>query len=123
MTHMTEQATTKADPRLLGSVLGYQACQDDNWLWATLNIADMVGPITHELHNVLNNIVLQAAIVMREVPEAFREDVAAVRRHAFRPAACSASWMPTGTASLCLSGQWTWENSCAKSSNRPGDRG
>ncbi len=79
---MTEQMTKTERPLI--SSLGYHACQDDDWLWATLNIADMVGPITHELHNVLNNIVLQAAIVEREVPEAFRDDVAAVRRHAFR---------------------------------------
>ncbi len=46
---------------------------------ALLNLADMLGPVAHELHNVFNNIVLQAAIVSRSAPEALRPQLAEFR--------------------------------------------
>lgn len=44
-----------------------------------LDLADMIGPVSHDLKNVLNNIVLQAASLGRVVPEAMREPVANIR--------------------------------------------
>lgn len=43
-------------------------------------LADMVGPFSHEMQNVFNNIVLQAAIVTRDVPEEVRGDIDVMRR-------------------------------------------
>jgi len=43
-------------------------------------LADLISPVSHELLNVFNNIVLQAAIVTREVPERMRPEVEIIRR-------------------------------------------
>ena len=53
-----------------------------------LNVADVVGPLAHELHNILNNIVLKAAVLSRQVQvdESLREQV-----NGFRALAVSAS--------------------------------
>src|SRR5262249_61482272 len=43
-------------------------------------LADVVSPVSHELQNVFNNIVLQAAILRREVAEYVRPGVEVSRR-------------------------------------------
>ncbi len=43
-------------------------------------LADLISPVSHELQNVFNNIVLQTAIVTREVPEDIRPEVEIIRR-------------------------------------------
>jgi signal transduction histidine kinase len=58
--------------------------ENEAWQMEQLTLADMVGPLAHELHNVFNNMVLQAAIVGRSVPEPFREQIGAFRELAFR---------------------------------------
>jgi signal transduction histidine kinase len=47
-------------------------------------LADMLGPISHDLHNVFNGMVLQTAILVRNVPEELREKVTVFRSLAFR---------------------------------------
>jgi signal transduction histidine kinase len=47
-------------------------------------LGDMLGPVAHELHNLFNGMVLQAAVLAREVPEGLREKVAFFRSQAFR---------------------------------------
>jgi len=72
----------------LGLRLGLEACHErEQFLLrehrqqtALCVLADMVGPVSHELQNVFNNIVLQAAILAREVPGEVRPDVDVMRR-------------------------------------------
>jgi signal transduction histidine kinase len=56
----------------------------DDWQAALLNVADMLGPVAHELHNVMNNIVLQAALVARDAPQSLRQDIAVFGKLAVR---------------------------------------
>jgi hypothetical protein len=51
---------------------------------ALLNLADMIGPVSHELRNVFNNMVLTAAVLTRAVPEELRGQVAEFRSLALR---------------------------------------
>lgn len=43
-------------------------------------LADLISPVSHELQNVFNNIVLQTAIVTREVSENVRPEIEIIRR-------------------------------------------
>jgi hypothetical protein len=51
---------------------------------ALLNLADMMGPVSHELRNVFNNMVLSTAILARTIPEEHRNQVAEFRALALR---------------------------------------
>lgn len=51
---------------------------------ALLNLADMMGPVSHELRNVFNNMVLNTAILARAIPETHRSQVAEFRSLALR---------------------------------------
>ncbi len=51
---------------------------------ALLNLADMMGPISHELRNIFNNMVLNTAILARAVPENLRSQVAEFKSLALR---------------------------------------
>lgn len=43
-------------------------------------LADLVSPVAHELQNVLNSMLLQAAIAERSVPEESRKDLSKIRQ-------------------------------------------
>ena len=49
-------------------------------LTAQCVLADMISPVSHEMQNIFNNIVLQTALVSRDLPEKVRQDVDVLRR-------------------------------------------
>jgi signal transduction histidine kinase len=57
---------------------------DDTWQTALLNVADMLGPVSHDLHNVMNNIVLNAALLARDAPESMRQQIAVFKSLAYQ---------------------------------------
>src|SRR5262249_9892734 len=57
---------------------------DDTWQTALLNVADMLGPVSHDLHNVMNNIVLHAAVLARDSPESMRQRIAVFKSLAYQ---------------------------------------
>lgn len=71
----------------LGARLLIEECREREWdlllerkqQTSLCALADMVGPVSHELQNVFNNIILQAAIISRDVPEAVRPEVEVIR--------------------------------------------
>lgn len=59
---------------------------ESDWQTALATLADVSGPLSHELQNVLNGIVLQAAIVGRKAPESEAASIAVFRTLALRAA-------------------------------------
>jgi hypothetical protein len=51
---------------------------------ALLNLAEAIGPVSHELQNIFNGIVLQSAIVARKAPAELREAIVAFRELALQ---------------------------------------
>lgn len=49
-----------------------------------MNLADVIGPVSHELQNIFNGIVLQSAIVARKVPAELHAEVMAFRELALQ---------------------------------------
>ena len=43
-------------------------------------LADMIGPVSHEMQNIFNNLVLQIALVSRDVPQEIRSEIDIMRR-------------------------------------------
>ena len=43
-------------------------------------LADMIGPVSHEMQNIFNNLVLQIALVSRDVPQEVRPEIDVMRR-------------------------------------------
>jgi two-component system, NtrC family, sensor kinase len=43
-------------------------------------LAALASPVTHEFNNFLNVVMLQAAILQQQVPEKYRDELAALRR-------------------------------------------
>ena len=60
------------------------ASQGNDCHSSLLTLADMVSPVSHELRNVFNNIVLKAAILSQAVPEELRDQAADFRALAMR---------------------------------------
>jgi two-component system C4-dicarboxylate transport sensor histidine kinase DctB len=54
------------------------------WLFGLAELADCFGPVSHDLHNLFNALVLQAAVLLREAPEALHPKVSTLRKIALQ---------------------------------------
>lgn len=50
-----------------------------SYLEITCDLVDALGPISHELHNIFNAMVLQVAIASQDVPNESKEKLAVIR--------------------------------------------